>query len=306
MGDWSGWADREFRLLNPSESVARLDRFHRLRWSDPAWDGGNLAGKTILAFADGGFGDCLMTLRYVPALVREADAVILAVRPECVSLVQHNFGDSVTVLFRELAPSSTAFDCYTFFMSLPALIRTIPSFVALSAPKPVGRTATSARRLRIGLCWAGKTHNPERGSGRFSSLCLDHVRRLLSRSDVEWHSLQTGMWASDADAYPKIMQSSAPLYTFAETANLIAGLDCVVTVDTAVAHLAGALGVPTFVLLQFKAEFRWGSGRTTPWYPSVRLIRQPAPGDWPSVVDAVMATLDEGSWPDFRRVLAGR
>jgi hypothetical protein len=127
---------------------------------------------------------------------------------------------------------------------------------------------------------------------RERSLSVDTFGPLLARDDVQWYSLQVGPSASEATAWPRLSQSPEALLTFADTADFIAGLDCVVTVDTAVAHLAGSLGIPTIVLLNFVSEFRWGLDDTTPWYPTAQLLRQPAPGDWSSVIKRLSAMLD--------------
>jgi hypothetical protein len=305
ISDWRGWADREARLFDPTESIVRLQRFRDLRWSEWQWDGSDLTGKRILALADGGFGDCIMTLRYVSVLAQMADAVTIAVRPECFSLAQHNCAPYATVVLRDL-PSPTTHDCFTLCMSLPALIGSLPRFTPLSAPNSTNYPHTETHRLRVGLCWAGRTNYPGNRPGRFSSLSLADLSPLLARDDVEWHVLQTGKWEADAAAYPDLLRVPDPSLTFADTANRIVALDCVITVDTSTAHLAGALGVPTLLLLRFKSEFRWGSAETTPWYPSMRLLRQPTPGDWKSVVDAAMTVLDDASWIDCRGATLAR
>jgi hypothetical protein len=119
---------------------------------------------------------------------------------------------------------------------------------------------------------------------------------LLDRDDVQWHSLQVGDRADDASTYGALIRPPRAFYTFGDTANYLQQLDCVVSVSTAVAHLAGALALPTFLMLPRSAEGRWGCGDTTLWYPSMRLIRQPTLGDWSSVVDAVSAELNTRSW----------
>jgi hypothetical protein len=119
------------------------------------------------------------------------------------------------------------------------------------------------------------------------------IATLLDRADIEWHSLQAGPRAIDADGYPTIVRPWPPLITFADTADLISELDFVVTVDTAVGHLAGSLGVPTFVLLSRWPDGRWGLGDRTPWYPTMYLIRQHEAGDWEGVIADVHEALDQ-------------
>ena len=282
LGDWSGWTDRESRLFNPTEYLWRSAFWRRIRWTTPAWDGiEDLRDQSIFVIADGGFGDCIQMLRFVPILAKMAREVILGVRPELVSFARHNFTDRVTVTCRELdhAPPS---QCYTWLMSLAALCGELPPFEPLAAPNPIPRSNLDPRRLQIGVCWAGSHYDPH---DRRRFLPLDALAPLFDHGDMQWHSLQVGAWAPDAAGYPSLRPPAIPLTTFADTANFIASLDCVVGVCSSVAHFAGCLGVPTFLMLRCGADWRWELGDTTPWYPSMRLIRQPSPGNWASAVD---------------------
>jgi hypothetical protein len=296
MGDWSGWTDREARTFGPTEVHSFSAAVRQMRFTKAAWNGAeDLAEKTLLVFADGGHGDCIQVLRYVPALAQKARKVILAVHPRCVPFAQHNLGHVATVVMN--VSFSFEFQRYVWMMSLPALFGGIPPFRSFSAPKPLARCNTVDGRLRIAICWAGNSNNPASRVDRYRSLVLSDLAPLFARDDVEWHSVQVGEWSSEAHAYPSIVEPAIPLQHFAQTANVVAGMDAVITIDTAVAHLAGSLGVPTFLILSTLADFRWETSDTTPWYPSMELLRQRVPGDWTDVTGLLMDRLTSRQLP---------
>jgi hypothetical protein len=178
-------------------------------------------------------------------------------------------------------------------MSLPHLLRTrldtIPAEVPyLYAEEAADRLGTRDGRLRVGLVWAG---NPQHKNDRRRSLNPDVLAPLASLRDIQWFSLQPG---TTTPPPLDLVDRTADLTDFADTAALLMQLDLVVTVDTSVAHLAGALGRPVWILLPYAADWRWLVERSdSPWYPSARLYRQSAPGDWPSVVERLRADLAE-------------
>jgi ADP-heptose:LPS heptosyltransferase len=151
----------------------------------------------------------------------------------------------------------------------------------------------SRSRRRIGIAWSG---NPAQPDDRLRSIPGERLSPLLQRQGCEFHTVQTGLTATDAERFTQLggYDYSAELYDFGETAALMTVLDLVISVDTAPAHLAGALARPTWLLLQSNADWRWMRDRTdSPWYPTMRLFRQPNPGDWDSVIAAVGRALDE-------------
>jgi hypothetical protein len=264
------------------------------------WDGSeDLRNQALFVFADGGIGDCIQMLRYVPVLAEKGGEVIVAVHPPCVPFVQHNVGHIASVVIRDL-PYPHAFERYAWIMSLAGLVGHIPSFTPFSAPSPHDCRMVPDGKLHMALCWAGNTNYPRNRDDRFRSVSLCDLAPLLSREDVTWHSVQVGRWGAEAAAYPSIVPSTVPLHNLAQTANVLAGMDGVVTVDTSVAHLAGSLGVPTFLILSTLPDFRWGTADTTPWYPSMSLIRQRVPGDWSAVVAVLTARLNARDWLDLR------
>jgi hypothetical protein len=293
LGDWSGWVDREARLFNPDESTVWQRYARDIQWTTRAWDGDEaIDDLTLLVIADGGFGDCFQMLRYIPTLTRFSHRIVLLVRAQCRDFVRHVVGGFATVIDTDDLPS-LAFDRYVWLMSMPALIGPPPSFDIVTPPGSACRHTSSDDRLRIGVCWAGDSIHPTDPSDLTGSLSLDDLAPLLNRAELACYSLQVGPWACDAERYHHLGRPDVPLATFTETANMIGELDCVVTVDTSVAHVSGILGIPTFLMLSCGADFRWGLGPTTLWYPSVHLIRQRTIGDWPRVVADVWSHLEE-------------
>jgi hypothetical protein len=297
LDDWSGWADREARLLNPRETTVWERYAREIQWTRKAWHGDErIVDKTILVITDGGFGDCLQMLRFIPTLAQFAGKVVVSVHSRCLAIARASIGHAAEVITPDHLPW-VAVDRYTWLMSLAALCGSLPAFEPFEVPSPLGGRADGHRRLRVGLCWAGTSHHPSTSdAGRARSITLADLTPLLSRDDLHCYSLQVGYWATDAARYPRLRSPATSLTTFAETATVIAGLDAVITVDTSVAHLAGLLGIPTFLLLYGAGDFRWGMADTTAWYPSMRIVRT-ADSDWRSVVTRLMTYLDARDLP---------
>jgi hypothetical protein len=292
LGDWSGWRDLESRIYDPGAGYLASRPVRVLRFNVRAWDGRESIGdKSLYVIADGGFGDCLQMSRYIPTLADRVGRLVLCVRPELASLMRQAYGDRLTLTLRTVEDTKT-YDRYAWMMSWPALIGDPPPFALLPGVKRNPRPAPAERRADIGICWAG---DPDWADDAARSLSLQLMAPLLGREDVRWFSLQTGPAGAITDD-ARITPPASPLYSFSQTAALIARLDAVITVDTAVAHLAGALGVPTWLLLPADADPRWGIGPTTPWYPSVRLVRQRAVGEWTDVLATVEAELETWAW----------
>jgi hypothetical protein len=288
LGDWSGWSDLnvESRHFLPGirrSTYARLLRFTRLAWNGAS----SLRDRTLLVIHEAGYGDTIQMLRFIPQLANDAARIVLLVQPELVDLAVHNFGDSALIGTRDPTAVPKC-DYYVWTMSLPAFADSLPRFVALTAPNPRRLTYGSTPKVRVGLCWAG---NPSLERDARRSIPLAEFKHLFGKPDVEWYSLYVGCREYEARSYPLIVQTDPRLHTFADTANLISGLDCVVTCDTAVGHLAGSLGIPTFLLVDYASEYRWGLEDTTSWYPSVRIVRQRTPGDWVGAIDILEAEL---------------
>lgn len=258
------------------------------------WRGEPLAGKTVLVIGEQGFGDDLMCLRFLPRLKVLGARVILGLSPQlapigrrlpCVDIFL-NSGDPVPPCDYEIP----MFDLpWRLGLRRPADAASPPYLQADPAKAAAWRERLGpARARRVGLAWAGR---PSHLNDARRSLPLAALAPLLSLGNCEFHSLQLGAAAAEAAGTP-VVDHQAELASFDDTAGLMAALDLVITVDSAPAHLAGALGVPVWVMLYAPAEWRWGrDGGKTPWYDSARLFRQRTIGDWAPVVEDIRAQL---------------
>jgi tetratricopeptide (TPR) repeat protein len=256
---------------------------------EPRWDGGDPSGKTILVYAEQGFGDTIHFSRYLPLLVERGASVLFECHQPLTALMRE-LGSGITVLpFGQTLP---AFDYHVPLLSLPYLFgstfETIPVSVPYLAPPgdrlPFWKSVMpSGGGVKIGLCWAGKQY-PDAGRTIPAGL----LAPLAACQNILFVSLQLG----DGVEKPAVPLNDLTMLVldFADTAALIAQLDLVITIDTAVAHLAGALGKKTWLLLPFAPDWRWGLERgDCPWYPAMRLFRQQEAGDWGQVVAEVFS-----------------
>jgi tetratricopeptide (TPR) repeat protein len=289
-----GWPEYEWRWRMPRQT----ERTGRL--AQPPWLGAEpLGGKTILVHAEQGFGDTLQFCRYATPLAERAAHVLLVVPRPLARLLVTLDGPAKVLSAGDRLPS---FDLHCPLLSLPlalgTTLGTIPPPARLTPPPD--RVAAWDKRLaplptpRIGLCWAGSPRHDDpvaRAIDRRRSITLAHYAPLAGVSGATFVALQKGEAAAQATDPPAglpVHDWTAELRDFADTAALIEALDLVITVDTAVAHLAATLGKPTWILNRLYACWRWLLDRNdSPWYPTVRLFRQPAPGDWRTVIDAV-------------------
>ena len=289
----SGWAGHEARRRIPSFSAPYP------KFSQPIWLGEDaIDGKTILVHVDEGFGDTIQFARYLPMLAARGARVMLVVDGPAYALLSDLPG--VSQCFAFPAHTLPPFDFHCPMSSLPLAFRTrldtIPSGTSyLPAPTESGVQAWESRlgphhRLRVGLVWSG---NPNHRNDRNRSIPLRTLSRILD-ADATFVSLQKDPRPDDKALLEltDIVDLTADLTDFAETAALLRCLDLVITVDTSVAHLAGAMGCPTWILLPYHPDWRWLLGRDdSPWYPTIRLFRQPKPRDYDSVMDRVKAEL---------------
>lgn len=249
----------------------------------PLWDGTDPSDRRILLLAEQGFGDAIQFVRYAPLLRQRGAAVTIGCHPKLAGLFRTLPGHSPVVSTGEAVP---AVDCHLPLMSLPHLLGTgtdtIPAKVPYLFPPPGAKLPPPAKgRRRIGLCWTGNPKHPDNAQ---RSVSLEMLSPLLARDGVDWISLQFGPGSAQAGG-TGLADWSEHLDGFADTAAVLSALDLVITVDTATAHLAGALGQPVWLLLKYAPDWRWMLARSdSPWYPTMRLFRQDAPGDWPGVV----------------------
>jgi tetratricopeptide (TPR) repeat protein len=293
MGNFeAGWAGREVRYDHPEIVKFAFDQ--------PIWLGKEqINGKTILIHTDEGLGDTIQFARYVPMVAAKGARVVLLVPDALCPLLSELDGVSQCLPLRSASPP--AFDMYCPISSLPLAfgtsLETIPSATPyLPAPAESRVAAWEARlgphdRLRVGLVWSG---NPKHKNDHNRSVLLRAFSSILDL-DATFVSLQKDARPDDKATlreHDTIVDPSDHLTDFVETSALISCLDLVITVDTSVAHLAGALGRPTWILLPYMPDYRWLLDREdSPWYPTVRLFRQTESRDYASVVDRVWAEL---------------
>lgn len=288
-----GWLDYQWRWLNPSLALRRRE------FPVPLWLGqGDLAGKTILLHAEQGLGDTIQFARYVPLVAARGARVVLEVPAPLAALLRGLDGvSSVCVRDDPLPP----FDTHCPLMSLPFAFETrldnIPAQVPYLRPSP-DRLAKWRLRANggaaVGIAWTG---NPKAPIDLVRSIPLHLLRPILDVPAIRFVALQNELRDGDREALksmPRVTVLGDRLADFADTAAVVSALDLVITVDTSVAHLAGALGKAVWVLLPFSPDWRWLRDRDdSPWYPTARLFRQPARGDWASVIERVAAGLRE-------------
>lgn len=291
-GDFTrGWPGYEWRHRAP---VARLNPPARSR---PQWRGeGDIAGKTILLHSEQGFGDAIQFSRYVPLVAARGARVVLEVEPALRGLMTTLAGAAEIVIKGEALPD---YDLHCPLLSLPMAFETRLETIPASAPylqAPDSAVAAWKQRLdnmsglKIGLAWSGNSNHVR---DRERSMPLTQLEPLL-KCDATFVSLQKQYRPGEAErlAQTGIRDVSADLHDFTDTAALIAALDLIITVDTAVAHLAGALGRPVWIMVTRAPDWRWLVDRDdSPWYPTARLFRQDERRDWSGVVARVQAAL---------------
>lgn len=294
LGDYErGWPEHEWRWKSP-RWVSPPQRSSAPRWlgeSDPA-------GRTLLVLSEQGIGDTLMFLRYVPLLALRGARVLLEL-PRSLERLCAPFRKWAALVFDDepLPPhelqcpmASLPLEFRTTLQTVPAQIPYLEADPALAAAWKA-TLAPASGAMHVGLVWAG---NPKQGSESRRGVGLAPCLPLFDVPGVRWHSLQVGERGAELArlAPGAATDLSAGLTDFAETAAVIANLDLVLSTDTAVAHLAGAMGKPVWILLMFAADWRWLRGRDdSPWYPGARLFRQANPGDWSGVIGRVKAEL---------------
>lgn len=298
-----GWQEYEWRL--------KIKNRLPVTFVQPEWDGAALDGKSILLRAEQGYGDTFQFVRYAPMVKAAGGKVVLECQPELKRLLLRTPGIDVIVERPVTGPPLVSFERHLPLLSLPRVFNTnidsVPSAFPYIRPEPwlverwAARLAQDKKR-RIGIVWAGRpTHEDD-----LNRSCRPaHFAQLVSAKNTTIYSLQKGGLAQDVDAlqHAGVVDLELEIDDFADTAAAIANLDLVICVDTSVAHLAGAMGKPVWIILPYAPDFRWlASGETSPWYPSARLFRQPETKDWDSVFIAIAQALTQFS--SVERVVA--
>jgi len=296
-----GWTNYEarFHLVERQKSD-----YH---FSQPLWRGEMLAGKTLFISIEQGLGDTIQMVRYLPMLNQFKGTVIMECQKELLSLVANQF-PQIKLIPRWQPPNH--FDYHLPIMSLPFIfnttLETIPTpqsylkasqQVALTTAATPLTTVIKSKGLNVGIVWAGGKHHKNDAN---RSIELKQFEPLFELSQINYYSLQVGERTSDRQdqSFANQLIDLAPyIKDFSDTADLLEQLDLLISVDTAVAHLGGALGKPTWILLPFVADFRWLQHRSdSPWYDSVRLFQQSEMGDWSAPINEIKKELLKGSF----------
>jgi len=298
----AGWTEYEWRRQGGDAAPSRS------RFSQPLWDGGGLAGRTILLHAEQGYGDTIQFIRYAPLVAARGGRVVVECPPELIDLLSQLTCVNAWVPYGQPLPP---FDVHYPLLSLPfafgTTLQSIPSYEhPLQVPADraeLGRRLSAAGRgdkLKVGLAWRGSPHHK---NDRNRSIPPSLLAVLATAANAQFFSLQVQSPAAPDDAPPPglpLVDVTSEFHDFADTAALIDHLDLVISVDTAVAHLAAAMQKPVWLLLPLAPDWRWLLARSdSPWYPTMRLFRQPTAGAWPEVLDEVAAALARHSSHQF-------
>jgi tetratricopeptide (TPR) repeat protein len=295
-----GFKEYEWRWRDPNATTKPRD------FDQPLWDGSDPAGRTILVHTEQGFGDVFQFLRYVPLIQARGAKVLVEANYKVAGLVRRMAANVTLCIAGTMLPH---FDLHVPLASLPTLLgttsRTIPATIPyLSADRALAAQWRARLEptdgLLVGLVWAGSAKPDPRRSATLADFAP-----LGAVPGVTLISLQPRPEADDANNPPagmKLKNLGAELRDFADTtASVLANLDLLITVDTGVAHLASAMGIPTWILLREAPEWRWTlDEKSSPWYPTVRLFRQPTCGDWTSVVEHVAEELRSLAGPKLQ------
>ncbi len=300
----AGWLKYEARL------IARPGIRPRRDIPGPRWLGReDIAGQTILLHSEQGYGDAIQFVRYVPWVVERGARVLVEGHSGLMPLFRDLAGVAGVFALNEALPP---FDVQCPLMSLPLAFRTDLAGIPAQIPYLHAKQeliATWRQRLgpptglRVAIVWSG---NPANEADQERSIPLATLLPLLDVPGCEFHVIQTDVRPADRavlDRLPAVRDHSAVSRDFAETAALISLMELVISVDTSLAHLGGALGLPVWLLLPGNPDWRWMAGRDdTPWYPTMRLFRQDVAGDWASVAATVAAELAAGQLSSSRRI----
>lgn len=290
----AGWTEYEWRYRLPS-TINTLPKFRQ-----PQWNGMPLSTSALLVIAEQGYGDCFQFARYLPRVCERVGKVYVGAGPNIIPVLQTLKGAFTCFERWEQIPQ---FDFQITMSSLPLVFGTTLESVPADVPYLAADAGKAARwrerlagpargRKTVGFVWQGRPTHP---NDRNRSIGLSAMTPLLEMDGILPVSLQMDEARAQLQAHAareRVFDAAAELSDFADTAALIANLDCVVTIDSAIAHLTGALGRPGLVMLPFAGEWRWLEGRTdSPWYPTLTLVRQRERGNWDDVIGRVVERL---------------
>jgi len=290
-----GWVEYEWR--NQLEQAKGM----LPTMAAPAWNGMKLPNSRLLLVADQGYGDTIQFVRYVPQIVDRVAELVLGCSPDLLPLMQQFPGiKSVHTRWNEIPPHMA----YCLLSSLPGILGTeldtIPKSIPYLSADPHDVKSWHERldaalgkdRLRVGLVWAGRPTHPNDSRRSIALASLAGLAKLSNISLVSMQKVVPDKDKASLAEFPGMLAVADSLSDFGQTAALISALDLVVTVDSVAGHLSGALGKPVWVMMPTPSDWRWLLEREdSPWYPSMRIFRQPRPGDWTSVIHSIVQNL---------------
>ncbi len=284
-----GWREYECRFKKKSPTDSRV-------FDKPQWDGSSLKGRRILILSEQGLGDSIQFMRYIPLVKDKVGYVIYECKKELRRLFDDFPGIDEIVEKEKNTIPNVKFDTYTYLMSLPGIFNTsldnIPNKIPYLKANPGlaknFKLEFNNDNFKVGIVWAG---NPEQDNDKNRSTTFEKFKALKNIQGIQLYSLQKGEAEKQLDD-SAIINMADKINDFADTAAIIENLDLVISVDTSVAHLAGAMGKPVWTLLTFMPDWRWLLDRNdSPWYPNMKLFRQQKLGDWDSMFDEVSEEL---------------
>ena len=290
-----GWEDFEVRFDLPQRRSIYPHRIEGERW-----DGNPIPHQTLLVHDEQGLGDSFQFIRWIPWAKARCGRLVFETRPEIIPLIENSLGiDEIVERSSQKAPD-VPFDHYIPLMSIPRLINLYPERLTdwapyIKAPETKiaqWRSRLPDGRLKVGVVWAGR---PEHGNDANRSCRIDAFIQLFQNQSIQFIGLQKGAAEHQLDDLPfsNATNLGSQLNSFSDTAAILTQLDLVITVDTSVAHLAGAMGRPVWVLIPRIPDWRWGThGSHTPWYPTMKLFRQSRPKEWETVIERISRELD--------------
>jgi len=287
LGDYeAAWRLSDLVLANraPSDFNRPWTPYH----TRCVWNGRKLPGRRVLIRCYHGLGDTLQFIRFAEPLERMGCHVAVEAQPELLPLLRHVRGIGELVPLGEGDGLDWDVDVESMELAHALRVRpdTLPASPYVGVTDEVPPVLRAGRPLRIGLVWQAGTWDMRR------SLQLNDLRPLLSIGGVEFHSLQQGPARAELPTLAEAGPIDSAQEGIAALAATLMRMDRLITVDTMAAHLAGALGIPAWLLLHYEADWRWGMGARTPWYPTLHLVRQAVPGDWSVPIRMVRHALD--------------
>ncbi|MDA8138509.1 MAG: tetratricopeptide repeat protein [Desulfobacteraceae bacterium] len=291
-----GWIDFDWRFRIPQrKSIYPFDL------DGPRWSGELVPHAAILIHDEQGLGDTIHMVRYLPMVKARCRRLILETRKELVPLLKNAAGIDQLIVRSTNGRPEAKYDFHFPLLSLPRLFRTTPETAPGQQPylladrikAEVWRNRLPSSGMKIGLAWAGR---PQHTNDRNRSCQLSQLRPILEMPGISFVGLQKGPATEQSKEFigrSDFINLDAELSDFSDTAAVLTHIDLLITVDTAIAHLAGAMGKPVWVMIPFIPDWRWGmTSATTPWYPTMRLFRQPRPKDWEAVIQAMKKELE--------------